>query len=322
MAKTRVALIGCGEQGSGTLLPCALVTPDTNVTAVCDLDRTRAHAAAERWHIPAVFDQVDSLLSAEVTDALILATTPQGHATILRRALPYGLPIFVEKPAATSLAELEPLIALAEQTHSLTQVGHNLRFAPAVQRLESILRSSDFGTTLLFNARYFASWPRAGRWDLEPLPAFLLTHFIHLVDLTLHLFGPAVKVIPRTRLSPKDGLIAIQVDLTFANGLQAHLEATNAAPRFNIEMTAVGSGNTIARLVGLRRVEVLSAVDREHCRVWEPGQFEGSQYLAGYRGEIESFVKNIRMESRTTPSLESARPVFAILQAIEEEARP
>jgi predicted dehydrogenase len=321
MAKPRIALIGCGEQGSGTLLPCALATPEANVTAVCDLDPSRAQTTADRWRIPAWFDHVDSLLSAGAADALVLATTPQGHAAILHRALPLGLPVFVEKPAAVSLAELEPLIALAHRTNSITQVGHNLRFAPAVLHLESILRSADFGTTLLFNARYFASWPRAGRWDLQLLPAFLLTHFIHLIDLALHLFGPAVDVIPRTRVNSQKGLVTVQVELTFADGLQAHLEATNAAPRFHIDMTAVGSGHTIARLVGLRRVEVVSAADRERCKVWEPGQFEGSHHLAGYRGELESFVNSIRTGSSATPSLETAHPVFAILQAIEEEAR-
>jgi len=137
MGKIRIALIGCGEQGAGTLLPCALATPEATVTAVCDMDRVRAQAVAARWRIPAWFDDVGALLRAQVADALMLATSPQGHASILREVLPEGLPIFVEKPAAASLSALQPLLGLAS-ADSMTQVGHNLRFAPAILQLERL----------------------------------------------------------------------------------------------------------------------------------------------------------------------------------------
>jgi predicted dehydrogenase len=319
MEKLRIALIGCGEQGAGTLLPCTLATPEATVTAVCDMDRARAQAVAEQWHIPAWFDDVAALLRAQVADALILATSPQGHVSILQEVLPKGLPVFVEKPAAVSLSALQPLLGLAP-ADSVTQVGHNLRFAPAILQLERALRSEQFGAPLLFSARYLASWPRGPRWGLEPLRAFLLTHFIHLVDLVTHLFGECVRVTPSTRMEPRSGAITVQLALTFADGLQAHLEATNAAPRFFLEMMAVGSGNVMARAIGLRRVEILAATDRERARVWEPGQFDGAHHLGGYRGEVESFVRCVRTLQPATPALDTARGVFAILQAIEDQA--
>jgi len=319
MGKIRIALIGCGEQGAGTLLPCALATPEATVTAVCDMDRVRAQAVAARWRIPAWFDDVGALLRAQVADALMLATSPQGHASILREVLPEGLPIFVEKPAAASLSALQPLLGLAS-ADSMTQVGHNLRFAPAILQLERALRSEEFGVPLLFSARYLASWPRGPRWELEPLRAFLLTHFIHLVDLATHLFGKCVHVTPSTRMGPGSGIITVQLALTFADGLQAHLEATNAAPRFSLEMMAIGSGNIVARVGGLRRVEILAATDRERSLVWEPGQFEGAHYLGGYRGEVESFIRCVQTLHPPTPALDTARGVFEILQAIEDQA--
>lgn len=318
----RIAVVGCGEQGAGVLLPCAMSLAKSTVTAVCDVQPARAQAAAERWRVPNWFADVETLLEAGVADALVLASTPQAHSELLRRALPLGVAVFVEKPPAASLNELQSLISVSNRHRSTIQVGLNLRYAPVIARLCSVLAGAQFGSPLLFSARYFASWPRGDRWSLgNPLRAFLLTHVIHLVDLALFLLGPVTRVDSRTRWDRDTGIIVVQIEMTSVSGTEIHLEATNAAPRFQIDMTVLGSLGAVARVSGLRRLETTGTSNRQESSGWEPGQFEHSSELAGYRGELQAFVDAAREQRAGTPSLEASVGVFEVLDSIERGAK-
>src|SRR5215203_4909862 len=104
-----VAIVGCGLIGRRR----AAALPEGRLVACADLALDRAEALARssgaevsaRWH--------DAVTRADV-DVVIVATTNDALATVTQAALDAGKHVLVEKPAARTVAELEPLIATAQ----------------------------------------------------------------------------------------------------------------------------------------------------------------------------------------------------------------
>ena len=85
-----------------------------------------------------VIRDLDALAAAGV-EAVSLAVPTKEHARIGCRLLEAGMDVLVEKPMAASLDEADRLIASAERTGRILQIGHVERFNPAVAAAQKIV---------------------------------------------------------------------------------------------------------------------------------------------------------------------------------------
>lgn len=141
--KIRVALVGAGYV-AGFHLEAMAGIPNLEIAAVCDPDRERARALADRWGIPAVLGTVDELASLKIQVAHVL-TPPDLHVPVTRRLLEAGIAAFVEKPFALSSREARELAALAEARRVHLAVNHNNLHHPAFTRLLDWVRAGRIG---------------------------------------------------------------------------------------------------------------------------------------------------------------------------------
>jgi predicted dehydrogenase len=104
----RVGVVGLGVI-SRFYLAAVERSPDVELAAVCDLDP----AALRAVPVPGYGDH-RAMLAAGGLDAVIVTAPNDVHATVCRDVLDAGLPVCVEKPLATRLADGEDLVARAE----------------------------------------------------------------------------------------------------------------------------------------------------------------------------------------------------------------
>ncbi|HPA18739.1 MAG TPA: Gfo/Idh/MocA family oxidoreductase [Verrucomicrobiae bacterium] len=129
----RVALIGCGGQGVGTLLPGAC---DERVVALADPDPARIEAALGqiRKVAPSVdttaiktFPDYRKLFDAvgKELDAAIIATPNHQHAPAALMAIRQGIHVYVEKPLTHTIHEARLLRDEAKRCGVATQMGQH-----------------------------------------------------------------------------------------------------------------------------------------------------------------------------------------------------
>jgi predicted dehydrogenase len=75
-------------------------------------------------------------------DAYVVATPSTSHASVLADLLPYGKPIFCEKPLGTKLSAL---LALPAAAHELVFVMDKWRYHPAIEELGRLATSGTLG---------------------------------------------------------------------------------------------------------------------------------------------------------------------------------
>ncbi len=190
MSGLRIGIVGCGLIGAKR---AAALAPQDSLLACCDVQERAARALAER-HGARVCTDIGELLDTE-PEVVVVATVHNRLAELAERCLQAGAHVLVEKPAATSTAQIDRLIASRRAGGRLVKVGFNHRFHPGIARAVAEVHSGRHGELLHLRARY-GHGGRAGyerEWRTDPEHAGggeLVDQGMHLLDLSHWLAGP------------------------------------------------------------------------------------------------------------------------------------
>jgi predicted dehydrogenase len=186
----RVAIVGCGQIGAKR---AAALGAQDELLACCDVHEGAARELAERHGARACADLEELLETGP--EVVVVATVHDRLAELAERSLRAGAHVLVEKPAGTSSAQIEGLIASQRASGRLVKVGFNHRFHPGIERAVAEVRSGRHGELMHLRARY-GHGGRAGyerEWRTDPERAGggeLIDQGMHLLDLSQMLAGP------------------------------------------------------------------------------------------------------------------------------------
>lgn len=145
-----VGVIGVGEQGN-YVLGNFLNQDDTQVIAVCDVDKGRREGTAQRVDQYyqkkgcAAYNDFRKLLGREDIDAVLIATPDHWHvlcATVAARA---GKDMYMEKPLGLNVAEGQALQAAVNRYGTVFQFGTQQRSDIQFRRACELVRNGRIG---------------------------------------------------------------------------------------------------------------------------------------------------------------------------------
>jgi predicted dehydrogenase len=143
--KLRVALVGCGKIADGHVEEIRKLESVAELVAVCDREIEMARQLAVRHAVPAVYDDVDAMLAQERVDVVHIATPPQAHLHLSRKAVDAGAHVLVEKPLTLRYADSVALIEHAERAGKKVCIGYGYHFEPPAQTLRSLIQDEALG---------------------------------------------------------------------------------------------------------------------------------------------------------------------------------
>lgn len=190
-----VGIVGCGLIGqkrakalgeSGQLVACA------------DLNVARAESLA-RINSAKVFLDWRELVGSPTLDVVIVSTLHDSLAEITLAAVEAGKHVLVEKPAARSAAEIEPVIEAAAKRGVKVHVGFNHRYHRSLRKAKELVDSGVLGDLMFVRARY-GHGARIGydkEWRANPALSGggeLIDQGPHLIDLTRWFLGEITEI--------------------------------------------------------------------------------------------------------------------------------
>jgi predicted dehydrogenase len=142
----RIGQVGLGYWGRNL----ARVFDDVaDVTWLCDTSESLREEFSRRFPNARTTGDFDEMVAAADVDAVVIATPVPTHFPLARVALESGKHVFVEKPPAMRVAEMEELIGLAEEHGLVLMPGHLLLYHPAVQKLKELVDTGELGDVLV-----------------------------------------------------------------------------------------------------------------------------------------------------------------------------
>jgi predicted dehydrogenase len=115
---------------------------------LCDADEERRREFASRYPNARVTGDFGELLDDPALEAVVVATPVATHYELAKAALEAGKHVFVEKPPAMRVHEMEELCELAEERDLVLMPGHLLLYHPAVEKLKALVDDGELGDVL------------------------------------------------------------------------------------------------------------------------------------------------------------------------------
>lgn len=123
-----IGLIGAGVFASTVLIPHLKRLRDIEKIGVASKRGISARLAVERHGFGKVMN-TEEIMSDSRIGAVLIATSHESHADLVIQALEAGKHVFVEKPLAVNLRQLERLSDAIEGSSAMLQTGFNRRFS-------------------------------------------------------------------------------------------------------------------------------------------------------------------------------------------------
>lgn len=222
----------CGVVGLGFIgaSRVAALRRSPAVTAISGVDQDQGRARAAVGE-PGAAGSFGALLERDL-DALFVCTPDPRHTDFVVDALAHGVPVFVEKPIATTLDDCARIIAAEERSRVTVTVGHSVRVNPryaAVRR-----RVAEGGIGQLVSVATRRNWPLDEGLRMSGSTDLAMYLAVHEIDLLHWLAGERVTRVyaaaPPAAELPLPRWPTIAAICTLAGGAIATVETSWAVP--------------------------------------------------------------------------------------------
>ena len=324
-----VAVIGCGRI-AGHHCRSIDAADGAAISAVCDLDASKAQEYGDAFDIP-VFTDYRRMFEAVPGIDIVVIATPSGmhfeHATEVMET--FGKHVVVEKPTFMRPGQLTAAAKTAARCGvNLYPVFQN-RYNKAVDRVRRALRSGDLGDLRTVSVRL--RWCRPQRYyDLAPWRGTfshdggaLTNQTIHHVDLLRHLGGEVSRVnaVMKTLgadIEVEDTTVAT---LEYASGAIGTLESTTAARPDDFEASiSLVCSEGLAQIGGIavNELQIFSpdpAACAENSEDFVGIKGHGAVYGYGHYAMYRDIVDHLANETPYPVSHDDALSTLGLLHA-------
>ncbi len=183
-----VVIVGCGRvagefdcsANADSVSHAAAFARNENFRLVgcVDPDKKKALFFAAKHGIRYAGTDLGEIIQRTAPDVVSVTSPDQSHFSIVKQLLIGSLPaprvIFLEKPACSTMAELEELVGYSRANRIPVIVNHTRRFDPLYVAIKEHFNSGKLGDLLRIDCIYYGGWEHNG---------------IHLVDILRFLFS-------------------------------------------------------------------------------------------------------------------------------------
>jgi predicted dehydrogenase len=274
--------------------------------------------------------EFEKLIDSSEIDIIVIATPVRFHFEMAQKSLLADKHIFIEKPMASSAAECNELIEIADSKNLTVMVGHTFIYSPPVRKIKELVKRKVLGDIQYISARrlnlgLFQTDINV-TWDLAP-------HDISIILYTMDISPISVNCRGKAHVNPEIEDVTSMV-LNFDNGCFGTIQSSWLDPNKIREMTFVGS----KRMLVYNDLEPTEKIKIYDKRVETPPYYDTfaefhysyhygdmySPYLKQYeplKKECQHFLDCIKTGENPESGGDEGMKVVEILEAASESLK-
>ena len=310
----RIGLIGAGNYASRVLIP-ALKSTSAKMQMIATSGGVNAVVQGQKAGFLKATTDTPQLLQSSEVDTVIVATQHNTHAQFVIDALAAKKHVFVEKPLAINIEELERVKSQYSQSKNQSlMVGFNRRFAPHVVKMKELLQSTHgpkaFVMVMNAGAIPLSHWTQ----DIHVGGGRIIGEACHFIDLMRFLAGAKISSVQARRAKSEQADISTEditsITLGFEDGslgtIHYFANGHNAFPKERVEVFVDGK---ILQLDNFRKLKGYGWRNFNKMSFWRQDK--------GQKACVQAFIHSL---SANQPSPISADEIFEVAQVSIEVA--
>ena len=232
-----LAQIGCGYWGPNLLRNFSAV-PNCQVKYLVDTSEERRAFVEKNFSGTRAIPDVETVWRDAEVDGVVIATPAGSHFELAKRALEAGKHVFVEKPLATRVAEVDVLAELARKSKRVVMAGHTFLYNNAVRYVKNLIEKGKLGEIrYIYSQRLNLGRIRS---DIDALWNFA-PHDVSIIQYWLNDPEP-IKVVRNGMAYMQPGVDdVIFLNILYPNKVMANIHVSWLDPQKVRKMVVVGS---------------------------------------------------------------------------------
>ena len=271
-----VAFVGAGGFTTRMLLP---LLPKENVFRKTIVSGTGVSAgfAGKKFGFQNISSDANEVWNDPDVDAVFITTPHSSHAKMVCDGLQAGKHIFVEKPLAMNLTEIEQVrSAMSSRPDRCLMIGFNRRFSPHTLALKNWLAAAPGAKAIIITVN--AGAIPSDHWTQDPEigGGRIIGEACHFIDLACSLTDSPICNVNSAAMADGDGRMGdcVSIQLSFEDGSIAtiHYLANGSKdfPKERVEVFAAGNVMVIdnfrkSYIVGGKQKLKTSSQDKGHA---------------------------------------------------------
>lgn len=286
---TAVAVIGAGNFTARTLLPAlARQQPPVPIATIVSERGLSAAYAARTFAAARATTDVGVVLGDAAVAAVFITTRHDAHAAQACATLTAGKHVWVEKPLALTLPDIDAVAAAAARSGKLLMVGFNRRFAPMAVRVRQALANRR--SPVRFDVQVNAGRLEREHWALDPRAGGgrIVGEGCHFIDLLRFLAGAPI-VAAHCWRRDADGQDGGRFELEFGDGSKGTIDyRTDLPAHVPKEIITVSGVGFTAQIHNWSRVTASGLPGANTAAGW------GREPRKGHREAVQAFLEAMR----------------------------
>jgi predicted dehydrogenase len=161
------------------------------VVASCNRSEKGNKLASTEGGILHTYPDFRTMLESHDLDGLVVCASYDQLFQLAQDLIPYKIPLLLEKPAGTSLQELETLIALQDEHGTVVQVAYNRRHYDLLHKVIADMGGLEQLTAVQIEwSENPAKVKHQRNYSDAQIADLIIGNSIHGIDTMMHLVGP------------------------------------------------------------------------------------------------------------------------------------
>ncbi len=246
MSKIRWGLLSTANINR-RLIPAIRESARGELVAVASRSHASAQAYADQWQIPQAFGSYEAILTSNAVDAVYISLPNHLHAEWAIKAMKHGKHVLCEKPFALTLAEVDQMTAVSQQTGCVLTEAFMYRHHPQTKIVGEWVQNGRLGRIVL--VRGYFSFTFATRENIRLMPELgggcLWDVGVYPLSLAQYIMGGAPQQVAGMQWLGESGVDEIFTgQMRYANGGMAQIGASFLTP-FQTFAEIIGSEGRI-----------------------------------------------------------------------------
>ena len=235
--KAPIIIIGAGGIVNDAHLP-AYELAGFNVAGIYDVDKEKAHALAQKFNIPMVFDTMEDIVRLKVEPVVYDVAVPGSAIMKVLEHLPAGSAVLIQKPMGNNYAEAKAILQYAREKQLVAAINFQLRYAPFIKAARKLIQQGALGQVcdIEINVNVYTPW-HLWTFLFESPRVEILYHSIHYIDLVRSFLGNPGGVYAKTVKHPEMSRLASvrsNIIMDYGDMVRANI-ITNHCHKFGME---------------------------------------------------------------------------------------
>ncbi|MBC1343135.1 Gfo/Idh/MocA family oxidoreductase [Listeria welshimeri] len=293
----KVAVVGLGGIAQKAYLPVFAEMENIEVHLYTRNAQKLKHLS-EKYRFDHYHQSINSMIESGINAAFVHSSTAS-HPEVIRTFLSHNIPVYVDKPIADNLEEVEELTCLAAEKNTILMTGFNRRYAPKYQELKAL---SDTNMIVMQKNRV----AQAGE-----ARTFIYDDFIHVIDTIRFLLDAKIDQVNVFPVWQKELLSSITVQISAGDKVATAI--MNRDSGVNEERLAVMTPGAKYEVENVTETHIYEGTTE---RLERFGDWETTLYKRGFVPIIQAFLTAVRNGEKAPISEEDALQTHQLAEQI------